>query len=129
LIAPGTVFRAPDSGPPFDHTSILKTVETRWGLTPLTARDAAAADVGSVLTLATPRTDDPLAGVQVPQSGVTAPNADEVSHLQKIHAELVASLPVPGEPGSSQRRLSSLKTRTEVRNFIQERTEAWKAAK
>jgi phospholipase C len=129
LIAPGTVFRAPDNGPPFDHTSILKTVETRWGLPSLTARDSAAPEIGSVLTLVAPRTDDPLAGVQVPQSGVTAPNADEVSHLQQIHAELVASLPVPGEPGSSQRRLSSLQTRTEVRNFIQERTKAWKAAK
>ncbi len=129
LIAPGTVFRAPDSGPPFDHTSILKTVETRWGLSPLTARDAAAPDVGLVLTLATPRTDDPLAGVQVPQSGVTAPNADEISHLQRIHAELVAALPVPGEPGSSQRRPPSLRTGTEARNFIRERTEAWKAGK
>jgi phospholipase C len=54
LIAPGTVFRA--SGPtPCDHTSILKTIEQRWGLTPLTARDAAAPDVSAVLTLASPR--------------------------------------------------------------------------
>ncbi len=129
LVAPGTVFRAPAGGPPFDHTSILKTVETRWGLKSLTARDAAAPDVGAVLTLATPRTDDPLSGVTVPQSGVTAPNANEISHLQQIQAELVAALPVPGEPGSSQRDMTSLRTASDLRAFIRERTEAWKAAR
>jgi phospholipase C len=45
---------------PLDHTSILKTIETRWNLPALTARDAAANDVGDVLTLTQPRTDDPL---------------------------------------------------------------------
>src|SRR5215831_735198 len=32
LIAPGTIFRVPVGTMPFDHTSILKTVEKRWGL-------------------------------------------------------------------------------------------------
>ncbi|HEU5180964.1 MAG TPA: alkaline phosphatase family protein [Candidatus Polarisedimenticolia bacterium] len=32
----------------FDHTSILKLIEWRWGLTPLTARDASS-DVGNLL--------------------------------------------------------------------------------
>jgi phospholipase C len=54
LIAPGTVFR-PSGTVPLDHTSILRTVETRWGLPALAARDAAAPDVGDVLTLAQPR--------------------------------------------------------------------------
>ena len=45
LIAAGTVFRVPAGSMPLDHTSILKTVETRWGLPSLTARDAAAPDV------------------------------------------------------------------------------------
>ena len=31
-IAPGTVFRVPAGTTPLDHTSILKTVERRWGL-------------------------------------------------------------------------------------------------
>jgi phospholipase C len=43
----------------------LKTVENQWELPNMTARDAAAQDVSDVLTLATPRTDDPLAGVTV----------------------------------------------------------------
>ena len=32
LIAPGTVYRAPAPGTPFDHTSVLKTVEQPQGL-------------------------------------------------------------------------------------------------
>jgi phospholipase C len=53
----------------FDHTSILKLIEWRWGLTPLTARDASS-DVGNVLTAL----------------NLTHPNAK------------VPSLPKPGKP-------------------------------
>ena len=63
-IAPGTVFRAKRGT--IDHTSMLRTIELRWGLDPLTERDKAAPDLGDVLTLATARTDDPLQGVQIP---------------------------------------------------------------
>ena len=42
LIPAGTVFRVAASSMPLDHTSILKTVEQRWSLPALTARDAAA---------------------------------------------------------------------------------------
>ena len=45
-IVSGTVFNAPAGTVPLDHTSILKTVERRWGLPSLNARDAAAPDVG-----------------------------------------------------------------------------------
>jgi phospholipase C len=76
LIAAGTVFRVPEGGMLFDHTSILKTVETRWNLKSLTARDAAALDVGDVLTLTVPRTDDPLEGVTVPTSNQAHTAAD-----------------------------------------------------
>jgi phospholipase C len=33
----------------FDHTSVLKLIEWRWSLTPLTARDASS-DIGNILT-------------------------------------------------------------------------------
>jgi phospholipase C len=59
LIEAGTVFRVPPEGTPLDHTSILATLEHRWSLPALTARDAAAPDVSAVLTLPTARTDDP----------------------------------------------------------------------
>jgi phospholipase C len=37
-----------------DHTSILKMIEWRWGLEPLTVRDAAAANLAEVLQFQTP---------------------------------------------------------------------------
>jgi len=92
LIAPGTVYRVPAGSTPLDHTSILATVEQRWGLHPLTARDAAAPAFGGVLTLATPRTDDVLAGVTVPVAGSAGPSAGLTSHLEAIRLQLPASI-------------------------------------
>jgi len=43
----------------FDHTSILATVEARFGLAPLTARDKAANKLDVALNLDAPRTDAP----------------------------------------------------------------------
>jgi phospholipase C len=90
LIAPGTVYRVPAGSTPLDHTSVLKTVEQRWGLPALTARDAAAPGFGDVLTLTAPRTDDVLAGVTVPTSSGPGPSAGMPSHLQEVQAELVS---------------------------------------
>ena len=54
FIAPGTVLRPPDKTP-FDHTSVIATLRKRFDLgPPLTARDAAAPDLESVLTLSKP---------------------------------------------------------------------------
>jgi phospholipase C len=90
LIASGTVYRVPAGGTPLDHTSVLKTIEQRWNLSSLTARDAAAPGFGDVLTLTTPRTDDVLAGVTVPVSGEIGPAAGTLSHLEAIREELLA---------------------------------------
>ncbi len=90
LIAAGTVYRAPAGGPPLDHTSTLKTVQQRWGLPALTARDAAAPGFGAVLTLTTPRTDDVLAGVTVPVAQTPNPAATTPSHLQEVQADLIS---------------------------------------
>jgi phospholipase C len=124
LIEPGTVFRASGTTP-LDHTSVLRTVELRWGLPSLTARDAAAPDVGAVLTLASPRTDDPLAGVTVPVSDEANPSADLPSHLQKVHAELVSRLPVPGD-GDDE---AQLRTSADYTAYIRRRTAAWQHAR
>jgi phospholipase C len=114
LIPAGTVHRVPAGSVPFDHTSVLATIEHRFGLQPLTKRDAAAPDVSAALTLATPRTDDPLSGVTAP----TAPTnptglADEVSHLQHIQAALVAEQ--AGRPASD---LAALHTNAEYQRYI-----------
>jgi len=109
LIAAGTVYRVPvkgegevGGGMPLDHTSILKTVEQRWNLPALTARDAAAPGFGDVLTLTTPRTDDVLAGVTVPVSPGPGPAAGTVSHLDTVRAELInRQLPAGESPDTS----------------------------
>jgi phospholipase C len=132
LITAGTVFRVAAGTTPLDHTSILKTVENRWGLPNLTARDAAAQDISSVLTLATPRTDDPLAGVTVPVAAVSAEaklDTTVPSHLQQVHAELVSQLPVPDERGGAHHTMPEIKTSQEYSEYIRSRTAAWKAAK
>jgi phospholipase C len=127
LIPAGTVFRAPAGGPPHDHTSILKTIETRFGLAALTARDAAAADLGDVLSLTSARTDDPLAGVVVPTSGVAAPADAAPTHLQLMQAALVAGLPVADADGGAHHEPPPLATAEAADRYIEARTEAWRA--
>ena len=100
LIEAGTVFRVPAGGAPLDHTSILKTVEQRWNLAALTARDAAAPGFGDVLTLSTPRTDDVLAGVTVPVSPAASPSAGTISHLEQIREELLSRELPAGQPAT-----------------------------
>jgi len=54
----------------FDHTSILATVEKRFGLQPLTARDRVANTLEVALNLDTPRTDAPTT-LQVASNALT----------------------------------------------------------
>lgn len=129
LIPAGTVFRVPEGSMPLDHTSILKTVELRWGVPALTARDAAAPDIGTALSLVAPRTDDPLAGVAVPTAGGANPSAGQPSHLQKVYAGLVSRLPLPGGQGSRQDGLSTLQTEQDYAAYIQRRLAMWKAGR
>jgi phospholipase C len=124
LISAGTVFR-PSGTVPLDHTSILKTVETRWGLPPLTARDAAAPDVGDALTRAQPRTDGPLAGVTVPASAVANPVAGTPSHIQQTFAQLVSALPVDDTQGQIHAAIPALKTEQDYHDYIASRSAAW----
>ena len=128
MIPAGTVFRVPQGTTPFDHTSILKTVEQRWGLPALTARDAAAPDVSGVLTLTTPRTDDPLSGVVVPNSANPPPGPTTPSHLLKVQAELASELPVPSTATTTS-RLHTLRTSDDYRRYIDTRVQEWKAGR
>jgi phospholipase C len=98
LIAPGTVYRAPAGGTPLDHTSILKTMEQRWNLPALTARDKAAPGFGDVLTLTTPRSDDVLDVVTVPVASGPGPSANTVSHMQSVESELISRQYPAGDP-------------------------------
>lgn len=96
LISPwieaGTVYRVDEGSMPFDHTSILATLEKRFGLSHLTDRDKHAPDVGSVLTLDKPRTGDPLKGVSAPVSSETVKVVNHPSQIQRAHAAALAEL-------------------------------------
>ena len=123
-IAAGTVFRAKRGT--IDHTSLLKTIELRWGLDPLTERDKAAPDLGDVLTLATPRTDDPLQGVQIPVSDVPIRSNRQPSLIENIHAHKVSLLPLRNDQGSYDRHTPpDLSTSAQIGDYIQGRTAAW----
>jgi len=126
-IQAGTVFRAPAGTQPHDHTSILKTLEVRFILPALTARDAAASDLGAVLSLQAARADDPLAGVVVPVSGAANPAAQAPTHLQKIHAALLADLPVPDAHGGEHHVMPALTTSDDYDAYIKGRSAAWNA--
>lgn len=127
LIAPNTVYRA-SGATPLDHTSVLKSIERRFGLAALTARDAAAPDFWDVITAAQPRTDNPLADVTPPTSNGSHPNPDAPSHLQQVHADLVSRLPLPRQAAYGRDR-SELKTARDYDNYIRGRTRAWQQSK
>ena len=122
LIDKGTVFRGTGR---IDHTSVLKTIQERWGTQPLTERDKAAASLGPVLTLEVPRTDDPLAGVEIPVSSGGHPNSSVPSKLDKLQAARVAALPIRNEKGHYEEASPALTSSSEVSDFIRDRSAAW----
>jgi phospholipase C len=126
-IAAGTVYRPPAGTPPLDHTSLLATLEHRFSLPPLTARDAVAPDVAGALTEINPRTDDPLTGVVPPPSSAN-PNATMPSHLQKLHAELAAGLYAGGQRLPISEALAPLRTNADYAAFIERRVAESRAA-
>ncbi|HEY3880699.1 MAG TPA: alkaline phosphatase family protein [Trebonia sp.] len=135
LIPAGTILRAPDDRPPFDHTSVIATLRARFGVGALGRRDAAAPDVGSALTLATPRADDPLAGVEPPTAGdpVLEPGSPPVgaapSSFLEAKAVAAAALPVPGDPiADPEATVSTLVSAADQYDFIQRRRAEWRAA-
>ncbi len=99
LIAGGTVHRAAGATP-FDHTSILATVEKRYGLAALTARDKAAPTFDGVLSLSQARSDDPLKGVKAPVSSGAVHKGTGVNHLVQALVDSAGRLPVSDAPGN-----------------------------
>jgi phospholipase C len=135
LIPEGTILRAPADGPPFDHTSIIATLRARFGIAALGKRDAVAPDVGSALSLATARTDDPLADIEPPtaedpvlEAGSPPVGAAPSSFLE-AKALAAAALPVPAAPiADPEAKVRTLTSAAEHYQFIQERLAAWHAA-
>ena len=98
----------PDAPTAFDHTSILRTVEQRFGLGHLTDRDLNAPPIGGVLNAKALRTDDPLANVTPPVSQANPTyikkhlkgddgSYEYADHLHQVEAKMVNRLPVDGD--------------------------------
>jgi phospholipase C len=123
-IAKGTVFRVKQGT--IDHTSVLKTIEKRWNIPSLTARDQAAPDLGGVLTLSNARTDDPLLGVAIPISKPAHPKQSQPSVIELLHAEKVADLPLRNDQGIyGEHTQPNLSSSAQIGEYIQSRTAAW----
>ena len=106
-IAPGSKIRAPGwaaesnarTGPPFDHTSIIKTVREIFDLgCPLTARDSAAPSLLPALSLAAANNDGPpcltAQLAETPKPGFFAARGGATPNgMQAALAAAAASLP------------------------------------
>jgi phospholipase C len=68
LVPKGTVL----SGAPFEHCSVLKMIEWRWNLPPLSPRDANARNLAEILDLQSPPRTDTVS-VPVPTTTTTTP--------------------------------------------------------
>jgi len=87
----------------FDHTSILKLIEWRWGLKPLTARDAAMNNLAHALNFGNPNTTVPsLPMIAEPtptpcgEGGILDGSPlGETDSYQLLHSPLIAGWPLP----------------------------------
>jgi phospholipase C len=112
-VEPGRIF-GNSSAVPFDHTSIIATVRKRFGISQaLTARDAQAPDLDSVLSLPRPSNLGPLRLKALPYapSPETAAVAQTkpLNSMQKALVGLAANLP-PAPGTNLQAHLAKLKT-------------------
>ena len=94
----------PAGSTPLDHTSILKTVEQRWGLPSLTARDAAAPGFGDVLTLTTPGTHVEAPATAVRFAGLVNDCFAAVIRSKRGRFTALATLPL-NSPAASVKEL------------------------
>jgi phospholipase C len=113
LIKQGTVCNTP-----FDHTSIIKTVTSRWNLASLTKRDAAATDVSEVLTLPKARTDSPTINPR-PVPLFTDCAGQTLSDLQK--ALLAGAARRVAQSANELMELSAMETTEHVTGALDER--------
>lgn len=89
----------------YDHTSILKLIEWRWGLKPLTKRDAAMTNLAHALDFANPETTVPTMPVVAQPAPTPCGNGGildgsplgETDSYKLLHSPLIAGWPLPAE--------------------------------
>jgi phospholipase C len=115
LISPwipaGTIVR-PAGDTPFDHTSIIASLRTLFGIDPLTDRDKAAPDLVSALSLPQPSNTGP-SSVPLPALPPT-PNqvvdgaGQPPNHMQEALAQFTRQLPAGSATVADQLKLGEL---------------------
>ena len=91
--------RVVSGGAPFEHTSVLKMIEWRWGLMPLTKRDANARNLAEMLDFSLNRTDNPAVASPVAPIAVACGPTSVAAHAPKPIGGPGA--PPPGGPRGS----------------------------
>jgi phospholipase C len=81
----------------FDHTSVLKLIEWRWGLQPLTARDASSqiGNFATAMNFSNPNTD--VSGVPIPSPVAAAP-----CFLGNVFGSNVPQVPAAADSAAGQ---------------------------
>lgn len=82
----------------YDHTSALATVESIFGLQPLTERDKHAHSLNHLFSLATPRTDTPSTLPEPAHSGISCGDQPVESIATKQLVENPAQAAAPPDP-------------------------------
>jgi phospholipase C len=82
----------------YDHTSILATVESLFGMPHLTKRDGAANNLTPLLTLANPRSDAPLTLPSPANSGITTCPPFDFAAVAVPETPLAPPVARPGDP-------------------------------
>jgi len=81
----------------YDHSSVLATIETIFGIVPLTNRDSQAHSVNHLLSLASPRTDAPVSLPDPPDSGFRCEEDTEDTSVAVDH--MMRAGRGPAKPG------------------------------
>jgi phospholipase C len=109
----------------YDHTSILATVERLYGINPLTVRDAEAASIDALITLAIAREDTPktLPAPAVDASPAIRPadsaNSGNVPGI--LHAAMRQELLLtPSQQASIMARVAAIQTRADALRYLAE---------
>jgi len=79
----------------YDHTSVLKMIEWRWNLRPLTIRDATANNLAEVLDFTRPNLSVPAFAVPAGPFGALCPSATPSSAEAEALAIAAAQLGFP----------------------------------
>ena len=135
----GTVIGRDVGGSPivFDHSSVLATAEKRFGLKPLTKRDAAARTLELAVNLKAPRADAPTALPEPPKDSfaqsvksflakvpAAASGSAPLSENQKSFLALSMALDLetsdPSKHAAIRRRHKAIKTQKGAAKYIRE---------